>query len=131
MAQGSHPADTCWIVVEPDLCLYKAEAVSRIECVQGHMPEAKFKDYEAFAEEITDPGKKAEFVRQLSGWRELQVYFGVEHVPWPGNPQKPADPKAVAPWNVKVEVKAAKVPVLPKPKKFRLQIQHKTGVRRS
>ena len=96
MAQGSHPADTCWIVVEPDFCLYEVDVVSRIECVQGRMPEAKFKDYEAFAEEITDPGKKAEFVRQLSGWRKLQDYFGVEHVPWPGNPKKPADPKVVA-----------------------------------
>ena len=100
--------------------MFKADAVSRIECVQGRMPEVKFKDYEALAEEIADPRKKAEFVRQLSGWRALQVHFGVEHVPWPGNPKKPADPKAVAPWNVKVEEKAAKVPVLPKPEKVSL-----------
>jgi hypothetical protein len=58
MSQGSHSPDTLFIVVEPDMCMYKVDAAARLELVQNRMPEEKFQNYESFAASIGDPVAK-------------------------------------------------------------------------
>ena len=65
MSQGSHPPDTVWIIVEPDMCMFKVDGASRIELAQGRMPENKFEEYEEFGAAITDPAKRAAFLKKL------------------------------------------------------------------
>ena len=88
-----------WIVVEPDMCIYEIDAVSRLELLQSRMPEEKFKDYEAFGNAIDDPNAKEIFFQNLEQWRNHQKVAGLEHVPWPAGLKKPADPVPLAPWH--------------------------------
>ena len=55
MSQGSHSLDTLWIIVEPDMYMYKIDAAARLELVQPRMPEDKIEDYESVGASIVDP----------------------------------------------------------------------------
>ena len=65
MSQGSHSPDTLFIVIEPDMCMYKVDAAARLELVQNRMPEDKFKNYESFGASIEDPIAKESFMKSL------------------------------------------------------------------
>ena len=78
MSQGSRSPDTLFIVVEPDMCMYKVDAAARLELVQNRMPEDKFQNYESFGASIGGPGRKGEFHEELGA-----VAYPPEGV-WPG-----------------------------------------------
>ena len=103
MSQGQHSEDTVWIVVEPDMCFYKIDAAARLELLQGRMPAHEFKEYEEFGQSIQDFTAKRKFFDHLEAWRNLQTTEGVEHVPWPRDPNAFPDPKAqpLPPWRKK------------------------------
>ena len=130
MAQGHHTADTAWIVIEPDMCMYKIDAAARTELVAGRMSAQQFERYEDFGAEIQDVAAKRVFYEHLETWRALKVEHGVAHVPWPRDANSPPDPKSMPmpPWRKKDSFKAPEpVPVLPKVKK----VEHgKTTVER-
>ena len=120
MSQGQHSEDTVWIVVEPDMCMYRIDAAARLELLQGRMPAHEFKEYEEFGHTIQDFTAKRVFFEHLEKWRNLQVTEGVEHVPWPrgadGSPDTKAQP--VPPWRKKESYTApVEVPVLDKVEK--------------
>ena len=83
MSQGTHSPDTAWLVLEPDMCMYKIDAAARLELVQARMPGEKFADYESFAESIEDPKSKATFLESLEKWRVPRSVAGIQHAPWP------------------------------------------------
>ena len=117
MSQGTHPPDTVWCVVEPDMCMYKIDAAARLELVQARMPEEKFADYESFAESIEDPKAKATFLESLEKWRDHQSVAGIQHAPWPAAATSEPSPHVLPPWRRSQVPKRAPpkyVPVLDK-----------------
>lgn len=120
MSQGSHAPDTVWIIVEPDMCIYKIDAAARLELVQARMPQEQFKDYESFGASIEDPAAQATFMASLEQWREAQQDSGVDHVPWPAVPDKVGDRDERPPWRRSGAARFKQpdaVPVLSKQKK--------------
>ena len=117
MSQGQHSADTLWIVVEPDMCMYKIDAAARTELVAGRMSDQQFERYEDFGATIQDVTAQRVFYQHLEKWRALKVEHGVDHVPWPRDADSLPDPKSQPPppWRKKGSFKDPKpVPVLPK-----------------
>ena len=117
MSQGQHSADTLWIVVEPDMCMYKIDAAARTELVAGRMSPQQFARYEDFGATIQDVTAQRVYYQHLEKWRALKVEHGVDHVPWPRDADSLPDPKSqpLPPWRKKGSFKAPEpVPVLPK-----------------
>ena len=118
MSQGSHSPDTLFIVVEPDMCMYKVDAAARLELVQNRMPEDKFKNYESFGASIGDPVAKESFMKALEQWRKYQKECGLDNVPWPRNADQPASRAPVPPWHKPKPYSAVQsVPAMPKKEK--------------
>ena len=118
MSQGSHSPDTLFIVVEPDMCMYKVDAAARLELVQNRMPEDKFQNYESFGASIDDPVAKESFMKALEQWRTYQKECGLDNVPWPRNADQPASRAPVPPWHKPKPYSAVQsVPAMPKKEK--------------
>ena len=116
MSAGTCSEDMLWIVMEPDLCIRKIDAKSRMELLLARLGDENSKTYEDFAATIEDESKRTRFLVALTEWRRQQKEQGT-YVPWlaaPSTTPKYGASSSSSSWTPRA---ANAVPSGPLPKK--------------